>query len=242
MAPVGLHRGLTAWPGGGSRSRFLRRVWRCVMGSTAGRGDGSREPICTQKADGPARVYWQALLMGDQGLVAEILSDAQNNLGPDAVFDTSDLEEWKNYRFNIRRLSTRGAAGGQLNGAQSLVLPGIPVVEVASHGAVGLQSTDAWVGSPARVWGTWPFLQDLCKCLGTARVPQQANRTRAPGCAPLASPALCAGSACVQPVLGCWFSLQVALGKALSQPCIKSSRWFGLNLALGNTFDHMLLL
>ncbi|KAK4825658.1 hypothetical protein QYF61_001481 [Mycteria americana] len=74
------------------------------MGSITGRGDKSQEPICTRKVDGPAQVYWQALLAGDQGTVAEILSDPQNNLSPNAVFDTSDLEEWKNYRFNFRRL------------------------------------------------------------------------------------------------------------------------------------------
>lgn len=81
------------------------------MGSIAGRGDESQEPICTRKVDGPAQVYWQALLTGDQGIVAEILGDPQNNLSPNAVFDTSDLEEWKNYRFNFRWLSTQGAVG-----------------------------------------------------------------------------------------------------------------------------------
>ncbi|XP_014813495.1 PREDICTED: ankyrin repeat and SOCS box protein 10 isoform X4 [Calidris pugnax] len=74
------------------------------MGSVVDRGDESCEPICTRKVEGPAQVYWQALLAGDQGVVAEILSDHQNNLSPNAVFDTSDLEEWKNYRFNFRRL------------------------------------------------------------------------------------------------------------------------------------------
>ncbi|KAM6410596.1 ankyrin repeat and SOCS box protein 10 isoform 4-T6 [Pluvialis apricaria] len=74
------------------------------MGGITGGGDKSQEPICTQKVDGPAQVYWQALLTGDWGVVAEILSDPQNNLSPNAVFDTSDLEEWKNYRFNFRRL------------------------------------------------------------------------------------------------------------------------------------------
>lgn len=80
------------------------------MGSITGRGGKSQEPICTRKADGPAQAYWQALLTGDRGTVAEILSDPQNNLSPNAVFDTSDLEEWKNYRFNLRRLSTQGGS------------------------------------------------------------------------------------------------------------------------------------
>ncbi|XP_054027139.1 ankyrin repeat and SOCS box protein 10 [Dryobates pubescens] len=76
----------------------------CIMGSIKGGGDKSREPICTRKVDGPGQAYWQALLTGDQEIVAEILSEPQNNLSPSAVFDTSDLEEWKNYRFNIRGL------------------------------------------------------------------------------------------------------------------------------------------
>ncbi|XP_009950845.1 PREDICTED: ankyrin repeat and SOCS box protein 10-like [Leptosomus discolor] len=71
-----------------------------------GRGDKSQEPICTRKVDGPAQAYWQALLTGDQGVMSEILSDPENNLSPNAVFDTSDLEEWKNYRFNLRRLTS----------------------------------------------------------------------------------------------------------------------------------------
>lgn len=89
------------------------------MGSTTGRRDKSQEPICTRKAEGPARAYWHALLTGDRGAVAEILSHPQNNLSPNTLFDTSDLEEWKNYRFNIRRLS---AQRGRLDGAQRLSL------------------------------------------------------------------------------------------------------------------------
>lgn len=75
------------------------------MGSVTGGRDESQEPIRTQQACGPAQVFWQALLAGDQATVAKILRDPQNNLSPNAVFDTSDLEEWKNYRFNPRRLS-----------------------------------------------------------------------------------------------------------------------------------------
>ncbi|KAM6281350.1 ankyrin repeat and SOCS box protein 10 [Porphyrio hochstetteri] len=74
------------------------------MGSVTARGDQRQEPICTRRADGAAQAYWQALLSGDQRVVAEILSDPQHGLRPDTVFDTSDLEEWKNYRFNLRWL------------------------------------------------------------------------------------------------------------------------------------------
>lgn len=98
---------------GSSRSchHFCGGSGCCLMGSVTGRGGKSQEPICTRKAVGPAQAYWQALLTGDRGTVAEILSDPQNNLSPNAVFDTSDLEEWKNYRFNLRRLSTQGGSG-----------------------------------------------------------------------------------------------------------------------------------
>lgn len=95
-----------------------------VMGSSTGRRDESHEPIRTRQADGPAQVFWQALLAGDEGSVAEILRDPGNNLSPNAVFDTSDLEEWKNYRFNPRGLSMGeqwGSACGVCCGAWLLL-------------------------------------------------------------------------------------------------------------------------
>lgn len=83
---------------------------RCSMGSLTGRRDERQEPICTRKAMGPAQAYWQALLAGDRGTLAEVLSSPQH-LSPNAVFDTSNLEEWKDYRFNFRRLSMWGQRG-----------------------------------------------------------------------------------------------------------------------------------
>ncbi|XP_059585290.1 ankyrin repeat and SOCS box protein 10 [Alligator mississippiensis] len=62
------------------------------------------DPIVTKKAEGPAWAYWQALVEGDVGALSRLLGDPQAALGPNAVFDTSDLEEWKNYRFNFRCL------------------------------------------------------------------------------------------------------------------------------------------
>lgn len=100
---AGVHQQVLSWS--------LRQVWLVVMGSSTGRRDESLEPIRTRQVDGPAQVFWQALLAGDHGTVAEILRDPQNNLSPNAVFDTSDLEEWKNYRFNPRGLSM-GEQGG----------------------------------------------------------------------------------------------------------------------------------
>lgn len=64
------------------------------------------DPIVTKKAEGPAWAYWQALVEGDVGALSRLLGDPQAALGPNAVFDTSDLEEWKNYRFNFRCLRT----------------------------------------------------------------------------------------------------------------------------------------
>lgn len=81
------------------------------MGSLTGRSDEHQEPICTRKATGPAQAYWQALLAGDRGTLAEVLSSPQHQLSPNVVFDTSNLEEWKDYRFNVRRLSMQGQRG-----------------------------------------------------------------------------------------------------------------------------------
>nr|XP_009668801.1 PREDICTED: ankyrin repeat and SOCS box protein 10 [Struthio camelus australis] len=90
--------------GGGCRSKpgsYLESGY-CIMGTA----DKNQEPICTRKVNGPAQAYWQALLRGDQGIIAEILSNPQNNLSPSSVFDISNLEEWKNYRFNFRWLTS----------------------------------------------------------------------------------------------------------------------------------------
>lgn len=144
------------------------------MGDITGRGDKSQEPICTRRADGPAQVYWQALLTGDQGVVAEILSDPQNNLSPNAVFDTSDLEEWKNYRFNFRRLSTRGAAGRRCGGLE-------PSARAAGHCCCccvlwvqfglrrsrgGSESMGMWLGFPGLLVGERACVRDPERCLG----------------------------------------------------------------------------
>ncbi|XP_029442396.1 ankyrin repeat and SOCS box protein 10 [Rhinatrema bivittatum] len=61
--------------------------------------------IVTRKAEGTVLEYWQALLQGDLDTVTRITSDTpRTSLHPNTVFDTSDLEEWKNYRFNFRWL------------------------------------------------------------------------------------------------------------------------------------------
>ncbi|XP_054449442.1 ankyrin repeat and SOCS box protein 10 isoform X1 [Pteronotus mesoamericanus] len=61
-------------------------------------------PIVTRTASGPALAFWQALLAGDVGSVSHILADASTGLTPDSIFDTSDPERWRDFRFNIRAL------------------------------------------------------------------------------------------------------------------------------------------
>lgn len=63
-------------------------------------------PISIRTASGPALAFWQAVLVGDVCSVSRILSDSSTGLAPDSVFDTSDPERWRDYRFNIRALST----------------------------------------------------------------------------------------------------------------------------------------
>lgn len=63
-------------------------------------------PIVTRTASGPALAFWQAVLAGDVGSVSRVLADSSTGLAPDAVFDTSDPERWRDFRFNIRALST----------------------------------------------------------------------------------------------------------------------------------------
>lgn len=69
-------------------------------------------PIVTRTASGPALAFWQALLAGDVSSVSLILADSSTGLAPDSIFDTSDPERWRDFRFNIRALSTgRGRWG-----------------------------------------------------------------------------------------------------------------------------------
>lgn len=63
-------------------------------------------PIVACTASGPALAFWQAVLAGDTGSISHILSDSGLGLAPDSVFDTSDPERWRDFRFNIRALST----------------------------------------------------------------------------------------------------------------------------------------
>ncbi|NP_536692.1 ankyrin repeat and SOCS box protein 10 isoform 1 [Mus musculus] len=61
-------------------------------------------PIIIRSASGPTLAFWQAVLVGDVGSVSRILSDSSTGLAPDSIFDTSDPERWRDYRFNIRAL------------------------------------------------------------------------------------------------------------------------------------------
>ncbi|XP_061443016.1 ankyrin repeat and SOCS box protein 10 [Rhineura floridana] len=62
------------------------------------------EPIATRKAQGPAQAFWRALLSGDGCAILCLLGDPESGVGPNSVFDTSDLDEWKSYRSNVRWL------------------------------------------------------------------------------------------------------------------------------------------
>ncbi|XP_041045016.1 ankyrin repeat and SOCS box protein 10 isoform X1 [Carcharodon carcharias] len=61
--------------------------------------------IVTSKAEGAAWELWQALLLGDEETLVLLITDPeQGHLHPNVVFDTSDIEQWKNYRYNLRAL------------------------------------------------------------------------------------------------------------------------------------------
>ena len=78
----------------------------------AERPESGSGPIVTRTASGPALAFWQAVLAGDVGAVSRILGDSSTGLAPDSVFDTSDPERWRDFRFNIRALSTGPGARG----------------------------------------------------------------------------------------------------------------------------------
>ncbi|XP_036268587.1 ankyrin repeat and SOCS box protein 10 isoform X1 [Pipistrellus kuhlii] len=92
-----------AEPPGDRRALCARLVEKPRSGS-AEHPESGPGPIVTRTASGPALAFWQALLAGDVGSVSSILADSSTGLAPDSIFDTSDPERWRDYRFNIRAL------------------------------------------------------------------------------------------------------------------------------------------
>ncbi|XP_075703683.1 ankyrin repeat and SOCS box protein 10 [Rhinoderma darwinii] len=60
--------------------------------------------IVTRKADGTALHFWLSLLSGHADIVQKLLEKSHDLIRPDAVFDTSDMDEWRNYRYNTHAL------------------------------------------------------------------------------------------------------------------------------------------
>ncbi|XP_033961193.1 ankyrin repeat and SOCS box protein 10 isoform X2 [Pseudochaenichthys georgianus] len=60
--------------------------------------------IATSRASGCVLQFWNSLLVGDELNVFSILDDDEYVYLIDAVYDTRNIEEWKNFRFNYRRL------------------------------------------------------------------------------------------------------------------------------------------
>ncbi|KAM3909838.1 ankyrin repeat and SOCS box protein 10-like isoform 2-T2 [Leptodactylus fuscus] len=56
--------------------------------------------IVTRKAEGSALDFWLCLLSGQAETVAELLEQSGDLIHPNSVFDTSDVDEWRNYRYN----------------------------------------------------------------------------------------------------------------------------------------------
>lgn len=85
---------------------------RLVEKPRRGSPESGPGPIVTRTASGPALAFWRAVLAGDVGSVSRILADSSNGLAPDSIFDTSDPERWRDFRFNIRALSMGQGNGG----------------------------------------------------------------------------------------------------------------------------------
>ncbi|XP_050953687.1 ankyrin repeat and SOCS box protein 10 isoform X2 [Labeo rohita] len=60
--------------------------------------------IATAQASGLILQFWNALLVGDDLTVISIIDDPEYGYLLDAIYDTSNIEEWKNFRFNYRGL------------------------------------------------------------------------------------------------------------------------------------------
>lgn len=61
--------------------------------------------IATAKASGCVLQFWNSLLVGDELTILSIVADDEYEYLMDAIYDTSNIEEWKNFRFNYRVLS-----------------------------------------------------------------------------------------------------------------------------------------
>ncbi|XP_011485304.2 ankyrin repeat and SOCS box protein 10 isoform X1 [Oryzias latipes] len=60
--------------------------------------------IATAKATGCVLQFWNSLLVGDELTLLSIMDDDEYSYLIDAIYDTSNIEEWKNFRFNYRGL------------------------------------------------------------------------------------------------------------------------------------------
>ncbi|XP_035866950.1 ankyrin repeat and SOCS box protein 10 isoform X2 [Phyllostomus discolor] len=88
----------------GDRHALCARLVEKPSSESAADPESGPGPIVTRTASGPALAFWQALLAGDVASVSHILADPSTGLTPDSVFDTSDPERWRDFRFNIRAL------------------------------------------------------------------------------------------------------------------------------------------
>ncbi|KAM4551593.1 ankyrin repeat and SOCS box protein 10 isoform 2-T2 [Odontesthes bonariensis] len=60
--------------------------------------------IATAKASGCVLQFWNSLLVGDELTILSIVDDDEYGNLVHAIYDTSNLEEWKNFSFNYRCL------------------------------------------------------------------------------------------------------------------------------------------
>ncbi|XP_066242235.1 ankyrin repeat and SOCS box protein 10 isoform X2 [Saccopteryx leptura] len=88
----------------GDRHALCARLVENPGSGSAEQSEAGPGPIVTCTASGPALAFWQALLAGDVGLVSHILADSGTGLAPDSIFDISNPERWRDFRYNIRAL------------------------------------------------------------------------------------------------------------------------------------------
>ncbi|KAG7274755.1 hypothetical protein CRUP_006492 [Coryphaenoides rupestris] len=60
--------------------------------------------IATAQASGCVLQFWNALLLGDALTLINIMDYEEFTFLTDSIFDTSNIEEWKDFRFNYRGL------------------------------------------------------------------------------------------------------------------------------------------
>lgn len=77
--------------------------------------------IATARTTGCVLQFWNSLLVGDELTLTSIMDDDEYDYLINAIYDTSNIDEWKSFRLNYRGLSRFSRALSCLDIRHSLI-------------------------------------------------------------------------------------------------------------------------